>query len=330
MTTSEEFSMSTPRRPRIVVTLGNAALLGSEDDSYPRIERRHIRSAAIALAPLAEEHELIICPAVAPQLDQLLSESEADHALVRPYSLDTLVAQAQGVTGYWLAQELRNAGVINPVASLTTRTVVDASDPTFDAPNALIGPAFHKHHATRLGRELGWSMRDTSRGWRRVVAAPQPDRVPELATIRQLADSGHVVVCAGGGGIPVIEVDDGELVGVEGVVDNDLTAALIAQELGAEVLLLLTDVAAIMSGFGTPDERPISRLDSIGLRELDLPAATMGMKALAADRFVRATGHRAAVGSMDDALAVLTGRSGTSIHATPRTASLELPLPAVR
>jgi carbamate kinase len=297
---------------RIVVALGGNALLERDEKPDASIQRRHVRRAARALAALANEHELIICHGNGPQIGLLAIESESDRGLTRPYPLDVLGAQTQGMIGYWLAQELRNAGVVQSVVPLVTQTLVDAADPAFATPTKFIGPGYTEHHAKRVAAAHGWTVARDGANWRRVVPSPKPNRIVEHASIRQLLQMHAIVICGGGGGIPVIE-DAGDLVGVDAVVDKDLTAAMLAIDFTADRLLILTDVSAVMTGFGTPTQAAIDRLTLRDLRNLNFPAGSMGPKIAAARQFVETTGHPAAIGALGDAVTILDGRAGTTI-----------------
>jgi len=213
---------------RIVVALGGNALLEREERPDAVIQRRHVRQAAAALAPLAAGHQLVLCHGNGPQVGLLALESQADASLSRPYPLDVLVGQTQGMIGYWLSQELRNAGVAQPVACVVSQTVVDPSDPAFGHPSKFIGASYDQGEAEALAARRGWVIAADGPGWRRVVASPRPRGLVEIETIRSLADAGVLVICGGGGGIPVVRSDGGELTGVEAVVDKDLTAAELA------------------------------------------------------------------------------------------------------
>jgi carbamate kinase len=302
---------------RIVAALGGNALLERGEKPDAVIQRRHVRAAAAALAPLAAEHELVICHGNGPQVGMLAIESESDPELSEPYPLDALGAQTQGLIGYWVAQELRNAGVAKAVVPVITQTVVDSGDPAFVAPTKFIGAVYSRHEAQRLATRHGWAIAPDGRWWRRVVASPEPQRIVELAGIRTLLDAHLVVICTGGGGAPVMENDDGHLVGVEAVVDKDLSASLLARDLGADALLLLTDVAAVQRDFGTERATAIRSAYASELRNLEFPAGSMGPKVDACCRFVAATGHRAAIGALADAVAVLAGEAGTTVLPGP-------------
>jgi carbamate kinase len=306
---------------RILVALGGNALLERGEKPDADIQQRHIRTAARALAPLAEGNELVICHGNGPQVGLLAMESENDPSLSAAYPLDALGAQTQGMIGYWLTKELRNAGVARPLAGLITQTVVDAADPSFQAPTKFVGAVYPQARAQELARSHGWSIAADGDRWRRVVPSPEPQRVVEINSIRTLVGAGTVVVCGGGGGAPVVENEDGELVGVEAVVDKDLTAALLAEHLHADLLVLLTDVPALMRDFGTERQRPIASIDPRGLAELSWPAGSMGPKVSACAGFVQRTGHRAAIGALADAEAVAAGTAGTTIVPDPVPAS---------
>jgi carbamate kinase len=302
---------------RIVVALGGNALLrrGERPDAAP--QRRHVAAAAAALAPLAADHRLLICHGNGPQVGVLALESQADTELSEPFPLDVLGAQTQGMIGYWLVQELRNAGVTRPLAAVVSQTLVDPADPAFGHPAKFIGPVYDEPAARAAAAQLGWSVAADGPEWRRVVPSPRPLGLVEIDTIRALADAGTLVVCGGGGGIPVSRGADGRLSGVEAVVDKDLTAAALAISLAADRLLVLTDVPAVMRDFGTPGATPIRTIDAGALDGLSFPAGSMGPKIAACAQFARATGHPAAIGALGDAAAILSGDAGTTITAAP-------------
>jgi len=205
----------------------------------------NLRAAAEAIAPLAAHHDVLICHGNGPQVGMLSLESETDHALTRPYPLDDLVAQTQGMIGYWLAQALGNAGIKKPVLGLITQTLVDAADPAFAAPAKFVGPGYARDRAQELAGQHGWTVAVENGRWRRVVASPEPLRIVEQDSITRLLDVGSVVIC-GGGGAAVTEDAAGQLSGVDAVVDKDYVASLLGVVLGAQHLLVLTDVSAVM------------------------------------------------------------------------------------
>ncbi|MEO8888413.1 MAG: carbamate kinase [Jatrophihabitantaceae bacterium] len=296
-----------------MIALGGNALLERGEKPDATIQRHHVRRAAEALAPIAAEHELILCHGNGPQIGVLALESEADASLTRPYPLDVLGAQTQGMIGYWLVQELHNAGLTRPVVAVITQTVVDATDPAFAVPTKLIGPVYSHAEAAQLAARHGWTIAADGPSWRRVVPSPQPQQILEQESIARLVDAGTVVVCGGGGGVPITRDSTGRLTGIEAVIDKDLTAARLALALAADQLVLLTDVPALMQDFGTPQATPIPHLNLGQLAELQLPAGSMGPKIEACRRFVEFTGNTAAIGALTDAAAILAGNAGTTI-----------------
>jgi carbamate kinase len=298
---------------RIVVALGGNALLRRGEKPDAAVQRQHCRHAAQSLAPLAAEHQLIVCHGNGPQVGLLARESQTDPELSLPYPLDVLGAQTQGMIGYWLVQELANAGVTKPVVALLNQTVVDPGDPAFAAPAKFIGAGYAQQDAEEVAARYGWAMALDGDRWRQVVPSPEPLRVVEEETIRTLVERDVLVVCGGGGGAPVTEDRIGRLTGVEAVVDKDMTAALLALALSADRLLVLTDVPAILRGFGTPRAEPIRRIDADTLAEMPFPDGSMGPKVDACVWFARASGQQAAIGALTDAAEVLAGRAGTTV-----------------
>ena len=298
---------------RIVIALGGNALLQRGDKPDADVQLVHVRAAAEALAALANEHDLLVCHGNGPQVGMLAAESGSDLTLTRAYPLDDLVAQTQGMIGYWLAQALRNAGVVKPVLSVVTQTQVDPADPAFHHPSKFVGPGYSRGQAHQLAAERGWDVAADGERWRRVVASPQPLRVVEQASVTALLDAGTVVICGGGGGAAVTQDEHGQLSGVEAVVDKDYLAAMLAIAVGADRLLVLTDVAAVMTDFGTPDAAPLAHLDLDELADMAFPPGSMAPKVEGCRRFVAATGHPATIGLLTDAAALLAGTAGTTV-----------------
>jgi len=299
---------------KVVIALGGNAVLERGEAPDSGIQETHVVSAVTALAPLAVRHQLLITHGNGPQVGVLALESASDPALTRPYSFDVLGAQTQGMIGYWLVQALHNAVPAQRAGCLVGRTVVHADDPAFTNPTKFVGPVYDEPQARQLAAERGWNVRQDGAAWRRVVPSPEPVELVELDMIKALAGGGVIVVCAGGGGVPVVRDDAGALRGVEAVVDKDLTAALLARDLAADALLILTDVDAVEDGYGTPQARPIHRATPAELRARPFPAGSMGPKVEAACRFVEATGGMAAIGRLDDAEALLDGKAGTIVE----------------
>jgi carbamate kinase len=299
---------------RIVAALGGNALLERGEPPESSIQEAHVVKAVRALAPLAAGNDLVITHGNGPQVGMLALESAQDLSLSRPYPFDVLGAQTQGMIGYWLVQALQNAVPGRQAACLVSRTLVRQEDPAFGHPSKFVGPVYDEDQACTLAASMNWDIRQDGRRWRRVVPSPEPTELMDLPAVRILLDRGAIVVCSGGGGVPVVAGNVvGQVRGVEAVVDKDLTASLLARELEADALLLLTDVAAVEDGYGTPQARPIRRATPADLRGRSFPAGSMGPKIEAVCRFVEATGKPAAIGRLADAQALLAGEAGTLV-----------------
>ena len=263
------------------------------------------------LAKLAREHQLVITHGNGPQVGLLALQSAA-YTEVDPYPLDVLGAESEGMIGYLIELGLENALPDRPVAALLTQVIVDADDPAFSRPTKPIGPVYDAVTAARLTKTRGWTIAADGPGFRRVVPSPEPREIVELDTIRLLVEAGIVVVCTGGGGIPVAR--NGALRGVDAVIDKDLAAALLAEQLEADVLLLLTDVDAVEADWGTERARPIHTESPGELRALTFASGSMGPKVEAACRFVERTGRLAGIGALGDAWEVAAGKRGTLVR----------------
>ena len=295
---------------RIVVALGGNALLKRGEKPDADVQEANVGVAAAALASLAEEHELVITHGNGPQVGVLALQSAADPNLTTPYPFDVLGAQTQGMIGYWLLQAMQNNLPGRQVAAIINQTLVEAGDPAFQNPTKFVGEVYDEQEAKELADARGWTVKQDGSKWRRVVGSPKPQRVVETRLIRLLLNSGAIVVCAGGGGVPVIRNEAGRLEGVEAVVDKDLTAAVLAESLEADALLVLTDVPSVIRGYGTPDEEPIRRATPAALQREDFASGSMGPKVAAVCRFVEVTGDMAAIGRLEDAAAILDGEAG--------------------
>ncbi|MFM7783299.1 MAG: carbamate kinase [Gammaproteobacteria bacterium] len=298
---------------RIVVALGGNALLRRGEAPDPEAQRRNIRVAAAGIAPLASTHELLITHGNGPQVGLLALQNAA--AGPASFPLDVLGAETEGMIGYLLEQELASLlPATKPVATLLTRVEVDAADPAFAAPSKFIGPFYDRDTAERLAAAQGWAIRPDGAYWRRVVPSPRPQRIAELRPLRCLLADGAVIICAGGGGIPVQRAN-GRHEGVEAVIDKDLCAALLAREMRADWLLMLTDVDAVYRDWGSPEATAIRDCHADALDPRDFPAGSMGPKVEAAIGFVRETGGTAAIDALEQVGAILAGEAGTRIHA---------------
>jgi carbamate kinase len=303
---------------RVVVALGGNALLRRGQELTAENQRDNARDACTALAPVALEHELVISHGNGPQVGLLALQGSAYKA-VETYPLDVLGAQTEGMIGYIIEQELGNAlPAERHLATVLTMIEVDADDPAFADPTKPIGPLYDAAEAERLEQEKGWSFKQDGDSMRRVVPSPVPKRIFEIEAIRALLEKGCVVICAGGGGIPTTYVDEPvpagrRLVGVEAVIDKDLASALLAVDLEADVLAIVTDVDAVYSGWGTPDQRAIHATTPAALADTEFAAGSMGPKVRAAREFVQRTGKMAAIGSIADTAALVRGDAGTIV-----------------
>lgn len=298
---------------RIVAALGGNALLQRGEPPTAENQRRNVRTAAEALAPLARDNDLVVSHGNGPQVGLLALQAAAASA-GEPYPLDVLDAETEGQIGYLIEQELRN--VLPPdrdCAALLTQIEVDPGDPAFRNPTKPIGPLYDKSEADALRRERHWDMAQDGTAYRRVVPSPEPKRIFELTVIKLLVRHGVTVICAGGGGIPTVRREDGSLVGVEAVIDKDLASALLAQELEADALLMLTDVDAVQHGWGTAEARRFRQLPSKTARRCRFAPGSMGPKVEAACRFADATSGMAGIGRLADAGKILVGRAGTVV-----------------
>jgi carbamate kinase len=302
---------------RIVVALGGNALLKRGEPMTAEVQRANARTAARALADLARDHEIIVAHGSGPQVG-LLALQAAAYKEVPPFPLDIISAESIGMIGYLVEQELANALPEGTrLATLLTQIEVDRNDPAFRRPEKPIGPIYGPAEAKAVGERDGWPLVEESPGkWRRVVASPLPGRITQIETIRLLVENGVTTICAGGGGIPVIRNDAGDLVGVEAVIDKDRAAGLLAEELSADAFLMLTDVDGVYEGWGTGRQRRIDRARPDEIDPADFPPGSMGPKVEAAVAFTSANGRIAGIGRLEDARAILERRSGTtfSLH----------------
>jgi carbamate kinase len=303
---------------RVVVALGGNALLQRGQPLTAENQRENARTACEALAPVALEHELVIAHGNGPQVGLLALQGSAYKA-VETYPLDVLDAQTEGMIGYIIEQELGNLlPQDRPLATLLTMIEVDGADPAFGNPTKPIGPVYDRAESERLAAEKGWTFKPDGDSFRRVVPSPAPKRIFEIHAIRSLLERGTVVICAGGGGIPTRYVDEAvpagrRLEGVEAVIDKDLASALLAVDLDADLLAIVTDVDATYADWGTPEQRAIRRGTPEALRAHGFAEGSMGPKVLAACQFVERTGKRAVIGSMKDTPALLKGEAGTTV-----------------
>jgi carbamate kinase len=303
---------------RVVVALGGNALLRRGEPLTAENQRANARVACKALAPIALEHELVISHGNGPQVGLLALQSSA-YTEVDPYPLDLLGAQTEGMIGYLIQQELGNELPFEKrLASLLTLIEVDSNDPAFGDPTKPIGPIYSQADSERLAQEKGWVFKPDGDSYRRVVPSPLPQRIFGLEPVEWLLGQGCVVSCAGGGGIPVMYTDEPvpagrRLVGVEAVIDKDLASALLARDLRADALAIVTDVDAVYDEWGKPEQRAIRRATPEALADAEFAAGSMGPKVKAACSFVEETGGVAVIGSIADTPALLRGEAGTVV-----------------
>ena len=279
-------------------------------------QRENVRTACDHIAPIAEQHELVISHGNGPQIG-LLALEEAAYEDVPDSPLDVLGAETQGMIGYLVEQELGNRLPFEkPLATLLTMIEVDPADPAFANPTKPIGPLYAAGEAEKLAAERGWTFKADGDSLRRVVPSPVPRRIFEHRPIRWLLERGAVVICAGGGGIPTAYRPERQLAGIEAVIDKDHASGLLARDIDADILIMATDAPAVFLGFGTPDQRAIAQAHPDALlpeHESEFPAGSMLPKVRAACDFARATGKPAAIGALSDIDAMLTGAAGTRV-----------------
>lgn len=296
----------------VVAAVGGNALLRRGETPGPDVQERNARTAGSALASLAREHSLVVTHGNGPQVGLLALESGSTDWSAA-YPLDVLGAESQGMVGYLLELALRNELPGRPVTTVLGQVLVDANDPAFQHPAKPIGPFYLREECNRLAAQNGWSFAFEGERGRRVVPSPEPMAIMEIEAIRALLAAGVVTISAGGGGVPVVREPSGRLIGAEAVIDKDLTASLLATELNADALLLLTDVAAVEERWGDPASRAIRQAHPETIGKYEFAPGSMGPKVEAAVRFAEATGRAAAIGALEAASAILAGAAGTRI-----------------
>lgn len=293
----------------LVVALGGNALLQRGEALTAENQYRNIADAVPALARLARSYRLAIVHGNGPQVGLLALQNLAWKA-VEPYPLDVLVAESQGMIGYMLAQRLALEPDMPPVTTVLTRIKVSADDPAFLEPEKFIGPVYSPEEQMALEATYGWHMKRDGKYLRRVVASPAPRQIIESASIELLLKEGHVVICSGGGGVPVA----GEGEGVEAVIDKDLAAALLAEQIAADGLIILTDADAVYEHWGTPQQRAIRQASPDELAPFAKADGAMGPKVTAVSGYVKRCGKPAWIGALSRIDDTLAGRAGTCIR----------------
>ena len=301
---------------RILVALGgNALLRRGETLSAATQQASIVRAAGLLAHEVFAGHHLLITHGNGPQVGLLALQSAAGPR-ESTMPLDILDAESEGWIGYTIELALLNAlpdGAI--VVTLLTQVVVDPKDKAFDAPDKPIGPVYDETTAKRLAQERVWSVAQDGKFWRRVVASPKPKEIVEIASIRRLIDTGAIIICGGGGGIPVRRLADGKLSGIEAVIDKDATSALLAEQVGADMFIMLSDVSGVYLDYGSKTQRMITETDPVAMdsHAPSFAAGSMGPKVAAACAFVRATGQVACIGELSNLPDIIERRKGTII-----------------
>jgi carbamate kinase len=307
---------------RILVALGGNALLRRGEEMTAENQRRNVRLAAEALAPLAAEHQLVITHGNGPQVGMLALQSDAYNE-AGAYPLDVLGAQTEGMIGYMIEQELGNILPFEqPFATILSMVEVDPDDPAWEHPTKPIGPVYTGEESRRLAAEKGWTMAPDGDGFRRVVPSPRPKRIFQVRPVKWLLEKGCIVICAGGGGIPTMYAPGRKLHGVDAVVDKDRASCLLARELEVDLFIMATDAGAVYLDWGKPTRRAIRRTSPQALAAHDFASGSMGPKVEAAVEFAERTGRTAAIGSLADVTRIAHGEAGTLV--TKEAGEMEL------
>ena len=300
---------------RVVIALGGNALLKRSEQMTTRTQRKNVAVAASAIAPLIPEHTVAVVHGNGPQVGLLSLQAESYQA-AEPYPLDVLDAGTQGMIGYLIQRELRNLLPAEiQVVTVLTMAMVDPADPAFTNPTKFVGPVYPRESADLLAAKKGWEFRQDGAAWRRVVPSPEPKGILEIKPINWLLDKKAVVICAGGGGIPTTPQDSGSgrLAGVEAVIDKDLASELVAEDVGAQLRIMATDVDGVYVNWATPAQRRLDWVTPEEISRYEFPAGSMGPKVEAARRFVANTGGRAVIGALADIPDMMTGKAGTNV-----------------
>jgi carbamate kinase len=299
-------------RTRIVIALGGNALLKRGEALTVDNQRANVRIAARAIAPVTEGNDIVISHGNGPQVGLLALQAAAGEDSP---PLDVLGAETEGMIGYMIEQELGNVVPFErPLATMLTMVEVDPADPAFAHPTKPIGPTYARAEAEKLAAERGWHIAVDGAGWRRVVPSPLPKRIFEMRPIKWLLERNTIVICAGGGGIPTMFSRDGTLMGADVVIDKDRASAVLAREVGADLLVMATDVAGVFAEWGTSNHRLLRHTTPAELRSHRFGAGSMGPKVEAAIAFVEETGKTAAIGSLDEIERIVTGDAGTIVR----------------
>ena len=312
------------RKEIVVIALGGNAILQPGQRGTIEEQLANVDTACKHLVGIAasEKYEMVITHGNGPQVGNLLLQNEAASSLVAPMPLDVCGAGTQGMMGYiiqqTLANQLRTVGLRHHITTVVTQVIVDRDDPAFKKPSKPIGPFYSWSEARRLRHDRGWDMmKDSKRGYRRVVASPRPLEIQETRIICNMLENGEIVIAVGGGGIPVVRDNDRSLQGVEAVIDKDLAAERLAENIGAGILVILTDVEQATLNYGTADEAGIDRMTADEAREYmeegQFGVGSMKPKVEAGINFVEFGGQKTIITALNRASEALQGRAGTTI-----------------
>ncbi|WP_281645231.1 carbamate kinase [Parendozoicomonas sp. Alg238-R29] len=298
----------------VVMALGGNAILQRGQPLEAHIQRENIRTAARSIAAVAKHHQVVLTHGNGPQVGLLALMNEA-YEEVNNYPLDVLGAQTQGMIGFMFEQELRNEMPGKKICTVSTQTIVDPSDPAFENPDKFVGPVYTYEEAQVIkNANPAWVLKEDGNYFRRVVPSPHPKEILELPSLRHIVASGDItVICGGGGGIPVRRDSEGKLHGVEAVVDKDRASRALAEGIEADGLILLTDVPAVETNYGQPGSRRIKECTPQEFEAFPFAAGSMKPKVESVCHFVRAGGKFGAIGALDSAEDILTGKSGTFV-----------------
>ncbi|WP_159657058.1 carbamate kinase [Vibrio atypicus] len=295
----------------VVVALGGNALLRRGEPLEADVQRHNIEIAVNTISKIAQEYNVVLVHGNGPQVG-LLALQGLEYKKVAPYPLDVLGSETQGMIGYMLMQEFKNQMPEANVTCMLTQMTVDPNDPAFADPTKPIGPIYEEAEAREMAEKYHWTIKPDGQHFRRVVPSPQPTGIIENDAITKLIAEGHLVICTGGGGIPV-KRENGKLVGVEAVIDKDMSAAFLAKQLDADALLILTDADAVYLDWGKPTQHALRSTNPTELAKYQFDAGSMGPKIEASCEFIKQGGKVVGIGSLEDGLRILQGTAGTNI-----------------
>ena len=299
------------KKETVVVALGGNALLRRGEPLEAETQRHNIATAARTIAQIATEYNVILVHGNGPQVG-LLALQGLEYQKVSPYPLDVLGSETQGMIGYMLMQELKNLLPQKEITCMLTQMTVNPDDPAFANPTKPIGPVYNEGEARDMAEKYHWVIKPDGQHYRRVVPSPLPTGIIESDAINTLIKDEHLVICTGGGGIPVIK-ENGKLKGVEAVIDKDMSAAFLARQLAADALLILTDADAVYVDWGKPTQDALRHTTPEELAKYEFDAGSMGPKIDASCSFVKAGGKLVGIGALQDGLRILRGEAGTCI-----------------